>query len=102
MSDATGSELKSRRFLFVVVGLIVILIVSIVTTIYLSLNYNQRILVPNQASDHSNIAAIGVITEMYPNFTSYGLGGPHKKPYHVFPEVVVVNVTQILWTKDDY
>jgi len=58
-------------------------------------------LIPSLEKDHSNIAARGIIAEIQPNFTSYGLGPPHVKPYHVFPAVVVVNMSQILWTSDN-
>jgi hypothetical protein len=57
-------------------------------------------LVPDLVSDHSNIAAKGIVTTICLNYTSYGLGGPHTKPYHVFPAFIEVNMTQILWTTD--
>ena len=91
---------NGRWFLPAVVATVLIVTLAVVAFAYLKMTANQMVLVPNLTSNHSNIAALGVITEIYPNFTSYGLGGPHTKPYHVFPEVIVVNMTQILWTTD--
>ena len=92
---------RGRWFLPAVVATVLILTLAIGVFAYLDLSADRMVLVPDLTSDHSNIAARGIVTEIYPNFTSYGLGGPHTKPYHVFPEVIVVNLTQVLWAADD-
>lgn len=95
------TKTKGRRFLPAVIAAVMVLTLIIGFFAYVTLSSDQRILVPDLTSDHSNVAARGVVTAIYPNFTSYGLGGPHMKPYHLFPAVVVLNLTGILWTRDD-
>jgi hypothetical protein len=92
---------KGRWFLPAVVGTVLIVTLAIGAFAYLELTADWMVLVPDLTSDHSNISGQGIITEIYPNFTSYELGGPHTKPYHVFSEVIVVNLTKVFWTTDE-
>ncbi len=67
---------RRRWFLPVIVVTVLIIILLVGAFAYNEWFADHWFLVPNLTSDHSNIAARGVVTETYFNFTSYGLGGP--------------------------
>ena len=91
---------RSRRIIIAATISVLVFSLTLSALVYLESIAVKSVLVPDWTSDHSNISATGVVTEIHPNFTSYGLGGPQTRPYHVFAEVIVVNLTQILWTTD--
>jgi hypothetical protein len=97
----TEKKREKRRWLLpTLISVVVVSAVLIGVFIWVESTSVQWILVPSLESDHSNIAARGVITEIHWNYTSYGFGTETRRPYHVYPALVVINISQVLWTTD--
>jgi hypothetical protein len=88
------------RKLIAAIGVAVVLSLVVGVAVWLLMPHVEYRLVSDFSSADSNIVARGYVTEMHPNYTSYGFGTPNIRPYHVFPMVVAVNLTEIQWTAD--
>ena len=89
-----------KRFLIITIAMIAVAVLAVVFAFVINQELINRHMYPQDAlHEESNLSIRGIVTSIEQNYVSRGMVYTN---YHIFRYFIRLNITEVVWTSEDY